>query len=125
MVDDVGVGDARPQVAAAIGVVERKVLFEAVRAYPSVAVPGGTAALDADTVDHAVAGEPVRSRLPWVRPVAQVPAVEFCGDGAFNAQIELGQLVGHRRVVLALKVVAGAEQCGGHLSHRSNMTCRY
>ena len=110
VVDDVGVGDAGVQVAGAVGVVEREVLLEAVGAHPAVAVPGGASALDPDAVDHPVAGEPVRGRLPRVGPVAQIPAVEFGGNGAFDGQVELGELVGDRRVVVALKEVAGAEE---------------
>ena len=48
--------------------------------------------------------------LPRVGPVAQVPAVEFGGDGALDGQVELGQLIGHGRVVVSLKELAGAEQ---------------
>ena len=117
VVDDVGVGDAGPQVAGAIGVVEREVLLEAVGAHPAVAIPGGAAALDADAVDHAVAGEPVCGRLSRVGPVAQVPAVEFGRDGALDGQVELGQLIGHGRVVVSLKELAGAEQGGGGIGH--------
>ena len=116
VVDDVGVGDAGAQVAGAVGVVEREVLLEAVGAHPAVAVPGGAAALDANAVDHAVAGEPVCGRLPRVGPVAQVPAVEFGRDGALDGQVELGQFIGHGRVVVSLEELAGAECRGARWS---------
>ena len=58
------------QVAGAVGVEEREALLEALGADPPIAVPGGAAALDADAVDHSVAGEPMRGRLSRVRPVA-------------------------------------------------------
>jgi hypothetical protein len=128
MVDDMGVGDAGPQVAGAVGVVEREVFLEAVGAHPPVAVPGGATALDANPVDHAVAREPVRGRLPRVGPIAQVPPVELGGDGALDGQIELGQLIGHRRVVVSLEELAGAEQGRGGIGgigHASKMTCHY
>ena len=109
MVDHVRVGDAGVQVAGAVGVVEREALLEAFGAHPAVAVPGGASALDADAVDHPVTGEPVPGRDPRVGPVAQVPAVEFGRDGAFDGEVELGELVGDRRVVVALEEVVGAE----------------
>ena len=68
----------------------------------------GAPVLDPDPVDHSVAGEPVRGRLPRVRAVAQIPAVELSRDGAVNSQVELGQLVGHRCIVGSLEEVAGA-----------------
>ena len=63
-----------------------------------------------DAVDHAVAGEPVRGRLARVGPVAQVPAVEFGGDGALDGQVVFGEFVGDGRVVVPLKELAGAEE---------------
>ena len=71
------------------------------------------------------AARPPSTRMPWiipsplnqcsgrdprVRSVTQVPAVEFGWDRAFDGQVELGQLVGDRRVVVAHKEVVGAEE---------------
>ena len=71
-------------------------------AYPAVAVPGGAAAFDAQTVHHAVAGEPMISRRVGrphrVRPDAAVRAVQRGRNGAGDAQIGQRVLLGHRRV---------------------------
>ena len=45
-------------------------------------------------------------RLAGVGSVAQVPPVEFGGDGAFDGQVELGEFVGDGRVVADLEEVA-------------------
>ena len=113
MVDDVGVGYRRSQVAAAVAVVDPEGGVEAVGSHPAVAVPLGGAAFDAHAVEHAVAEEPVPGRLARVGAVAQVPAVEFSGDSALHGQVVFGELVGYRRVVPALIELAGVGQVGG------------
>ncbi len=77
-----------------------------------VAIPLGRAVLDADAVDHAVAGEPVFGRLARVRAVAQVPAVELGGDGAVDGQVVLGEFVGNGCVVAAQEEVGFADGQG-------------
>ena len=99
MADDMGVGHRRAQIAGAVGVVDRKGVVEAVGADPAIAVPLGRPALDADTVDHPVADEPVPGRRAGVGPVAQVPAVQLRWDRSLDGQVVHRQLVGHRGVV--------------------------
>lgn len=110
VVDDVRIGDAPPEIAGSVGVVERRIRkIEALGAHPAVAIPSGTAVFEPYAVHHSVAGEPMRAVLARVRPVAQVPAVEFRRQRAGDRQVESGEFVVDRGV-MALEVEIG----GGH-----------
>ena len=78
------------------------------RSHPSVAVPLGLTAADADAVDHPSPQEPVVGGgvgVDRVGPVAQVTPVEVVGDRPRDGEIGDRVLVGHRAVV-ALQVAA-------------------
>ena len=101
--DDVGIGDAGVQISAAVVVVQRDRIIEALGAHPAVSVPCGTAVLQPDPVDHSVADAPVARASARIGAVAQIPAVQFGRNAALYRQIERGQLVVHRHVVPGAK----------------------
>ena len=98
--DDVGVdGVVAPARPRGGGPAERR--GRRTRADPAVAVPQGLAALDAETVHHAVAQEPVvaaRRRAGGVGAHLEVAAVEPRRDRPGHGQVPQGQLLAHRRV---------------------------
>ena len=59
--------------------------------HPAVAIPVGLAVCEADTVDHALASEPVVRRrvdsTDRVRPVAQEPTLQRRGDRARDGKV--------------------------------------
>jgi len=71
------------------------------------------AALEAHSVDHSVAREPVGGGLARVGTVTQVPAVDLGRDGTLDRQVVVGQFVGHRRVIPLLEEQSVGGQVGG------------
>ena len=116
--DDMGIGDAGVQIPAAVIVVGRDGMFEALGAHPAVAVPGGAAVFQPKSVDHSVADAPVTRARTRVGAVAQVPAVQFGGDAAFNRQVEGGQLVVHGGIVAGAKDREDSLRIHGRCRHQ-------
>src|SRR5271155_970979 len=71
------------------------------RANPAIAVPARATALDAETVDHSIAEEPLvalRIGGDWVWADAQISPIEGRRDRASYGQIFDGDFFNHRRV---------------------------
>ena len=112
MIDDVGVGHCRAQVAAAVTVIDRNRSLKALSAHPAIAIPLRGTAFDAHTMQHSVAEEPVPGGLARIGAITQIPAIQFRRDRPMDRQVVLGQLVRHGRVIPALEELAGVGQVG-------------